>query len=87
MKLIQEEPTLATAAAKAGMDEKTARKYRDLEKLPSQTKRQRTWSAINRRTVGETITGEQGDRVRVGEVGDDSILPGRPGRTRLRFCR
>lgn len=43
MKLIQEEPTLATAAAKAGMDEKTARKYRDLEKLPSQSKRQRTW--------------------------------------------
>jgi hypothetical protein len=43
MKLIQEEPTLATAAAKAGMDEKTARKYRDLERLPSQTKRQRTW--------------------------------------------
>lgn len=43
MKLIQEEPTLAIAAAKAGMDEKTARKYRDLEKLPSQTKRQRTW--------------------------------------------
>jgi hypothetical protein len=30
MKLIQEEQTLATAAAKAGMDEKTARKYRDL---------------------------------------------------------
>jgi hypothetical protein len=43
MKLIQEEQTLATAAAKAGMDEKTARKYRDLKKLPSQTKRQRTW--------------------------------------------
>ncbi len=43
MKLIQEEPTLATAAAKAGMDEKTARKYRDLERLPSQRKRQRTW--------------------------------------------
>src|ERR1041385_395828 len=43
MKLIQEEPTLATAAAKAGMDEKTARKYRDLERLPSQTRRQRTW--------------------------------------------
>jgi hypothetical protein len=43
MKLIQEEPTLATAAAKAGMDEKTARRYRKLEKLPSQTKRQRTW--------------------------------------------
>src|SRR2546422_1484414 len=43
MKLIQEEQTLATAAAKAGMDEKTARKYRDLEELPSQTKGQRTW--------------------------------------------
>jgi hypothetical protein len=43
MKLIQEEQTLATAAAKAGMDETTARKYRDLERLPSQTKRQRTW--------------------------------------------
>src|SRR5688500_18557363 len=43
MKLIQEEQTLATAAAKAGMDEKIARKYRDLKKLPSQTRRQRTW--------------------------------------------
>src|SRR5689334_21847544 len=43
MKLIQEEQTLATAAAKAGMDEKTARKYRDLKTLPSQTKRQRIW--------------------------------------------
>ena len=43
MKLIHEEQTLVTAAAKAGMDEKTARKYRDLEELPSQTKRERTW--------------------------------------------
>jgi transposase len=43
MKLIQEEQTLATAAAKAGMDEKTARKYRDLAKLPSQLKPERTW--------------------------------------------
>ena len=33
MKLIQSDMTLAVAAAKAGMDEKTARKYRDLEKL------------------------------------------------------
>jgi len=30
MKLIQDEPSLKVAAAKAGMDEKTARKYRDL---------------------------------------------------------
>src|SRR5712692_622693 len=43
MKLIHEEQTLATAAAKAGMDEKTARKYRDLEKLTSQSKHERTW--------------------------------------------
>jgi hypothetical protein len=43
MKLIQEEQTLATAAAKAGMDEKTARKYRDRGKLPSQIKPERTW--------------------------------------------
>ena len=31
MKLIQTEETLAIAASKAGMDEKTARKYRDAE--------------------------------------------------------
>jgi transposase len=43
MKLIQQEPSLATAAAKAGMDEQTARKYRDLGKLPSQMKLERTW--------------------------------------------
>ena len=43
MKLIQQEPSLATAAAKAGMDEQTARKYRELGKLPSQTKPERTW--------------------------------------------
>ena len=35
-KLMQQEPTLATAAAKAGMDEKTARKYRNLGKLPNE---------------------------------------------------
>ena len=43
MKLIQEEQTLAIAAAKAGMDEKTARKYRDSGQLPSQIKPERTW--------------------------------------------
>ena len=43
MKLIQEEQTLATAAAKAGMDEKTARKYRDSGKLPTQVKPERAW--------------------------------------------
>jgi hypothetical protein len=43
MKLIQTEDTLATAAAKAGMDEKTARKYRDLGKLPSEVRSRHTW--------------------------------------------
>jgi len=34
---------LALAARKTGMDEKTARKYRDTESLPSQTKTPREW--------------------------------------------
>lgn len=43
MKLIQKEKTLSAAAAKAGMDEKTARKWRDLGNLPSEVKREHTW--------------------------------------------
>ena len=43
MRLIQTEETLAIAATKAGMDEKTARKYRDAEQLPSQMKTEHTW--------------------------------------------
>ena len=43
MRLIQTEETLAIAAAKAGMDEKTARKYRDAGQLPSQMKMEHTW--------------------------------------------
>ena len=43
MKLIQQEKTLATAAAKAGMDEKTARKYRNSGQLPSQMKPEHNW--------------------------------------------
>jgi len=35
-KLLQTETTLANAADKAGIDEKTARKYRDSDRLPSQ---------------------------------------------------
>lgn len=42
-KVMQQQPTLATAAAKAGMDEKTARKYRRLGKLPSDVKEPHTW--------------------------------------------
>ena len=43
MSLINKDETVEVAAAKAGMDEKTARKYRDLGKLPSELKQPRTW--------------------------------------------
>jgi hypothetical protein len=43
MKLNQTEQTFSTAAAKAGMSENTARKYRRSGTLPSQTKTARTW--------------------------------------------
>lgn len=43
MKLISTEPTLASAAAKAGMSEPTARKYRRWRQLPSQCKPERRW--------------------------------------------
>jgi hypothetical protein len=43
MTLINKEEILAAAAAKAGMDEKTARKWRDSEMLPSQSKVEHTW--------------------------------------------
>ena len=42
-KLMQQEHSLATAADKAGMDEKTARKYRRLGKLPSDVRESHTW--------------------------------------------
>ena len=34
---------LTVAAGRTGMDEKTARKYRDGEKLPSELAKPRTW--------------------------------------------
>ena len=43
MKLIKTEKTLAIAAAKSGMDEKTARKYRRLGRLPSELQVAHTW--------------------------------------------
>jgi hypothetical protein len=43
MKLTSQEKTLAAAAAKAGMDEKTARKYRRLGAIPSTVKVPHTW--------------------------------------------
>ncbi len=43
MKLITTEPTLGAAAAKAGMSEPTARKYRRRKQLPSQCRTARTY--------------------------------------------
>ena len=43
MKLINTEETLAMAASKAGMDEKTARKYSRLGKLPSEIETVHNW--------------------------------------------
>jgi hypothetical protein len=43
MSLIKKEKSLAAAAAKSGMDEKTARKYRRLGRLPSETRTPHTW--------------------------------------------
>jgi hypothetical protein len=43
MKLTSKEKTLAAAAAKAGMDEKTARKYRRSGVLPSTVKAEHSW--------------------------------------------
>ncbi len=42
-KLIQQNETLSMAAAKAGLDVKTARKYLRLRKLPSALHEPRTW--------------------------------------------
>jgi len=42
-KLVQTEMNFGIAAAKSGMDEKTARKYRKLGKLPSEMKKDHGW--------------------------------------------
>src|SRR5208283_2844602 len=42
-RLMEKEESCAAAAAAAGMDEKTARKYRRLGKLPSEVKAMHTW--------------------------------------------
>ena len=43
MKLIKTEKTRSIAASKAGMDEKTARKYEGIGRLPSEVKKDHTW--------------------------------------------
>lgn len=51
MKLIQTEKTFSIAASKAGMDEKTARKYRRSGKLPSEMLPERSWQTRENRFV------------------------------------
>jgi len=43
MSLMKKDKSLATAAAKSGMDEKTTRKYRRLGRLPSEMNVPHTW--------------------------------------------
>jgi hypothetical protein len=43
MKFLKQDKTLKQAALKSGMDEKTARKYRNIGRLPSQMKVNHTW--------------------------------------------
>lgn len=42
-KMLSEGKNLSISAAKAGMDDKTARKYRDTGKLPTELKKEHTW--------------------------------------------
>jgi len=42
-KMLSEGKNLSISAARAGMDEKTARKYRDTVKLPSELKKEHKW--------------------------------------------
>ena len=53
MKLLNQEQKLSLSAEKAGMDEKTARKYRDLGKLRSEVASERSW-----RTRADPFVGE-----------------------------
>ncbi len=41
--MLSEQKSLTESACKSGMSEKTARKYRDLGKLPSELKSEHTW--------------------------------------------
>lgn len=61
MKLIQTERTYALAASKAGMDEKTARKYRRLGMLPSQCRKEHTWRT--RRDPFESVWPEMEEKL------------------------
>ena len=56
MKAIEEQAPLATAAAQAGMSERTARKWRDREQLPSASRKTHDW-----RTRADPLAALQGE--------------------------
>lgn len=62
-KLMQEEETLWRAASKSGMDEKTARKYLRMGRLPSETKTERGWRT--REDPFEEVWGEVRSKLEV----------------------
>ncbi len=84
LKLTQTEKTQAIAAAKAGMDRKTARKYLRSRKLPSERASARTW---------RTRTAKQGTSPSASEISFRSkpdletsfrVRAGAPGRKHVR---
>jgi response regulator of citrate/malate metabolism len=56
MKLNQQEKYVSDAASKAGISEKTARKYLRSKRLPSQCKTERTWRT--RKNPFEAVWGQ-----------------------------
>ena len=88
MSLIPKEKTLAVAAAKTGMDEKTARKYRRSGRLPSSMKAEHTWRtrpgpvhrglAGGSRTSGSEPRAGSQDAVHPSPADLSGPLPGRP---------
>ena len=57
MKELKTAKTKAIAAAKSGMDEKTARKYERLGKLPSELKSEHNWRTT-RRPICRCLAGD-----------------------------
>ena len=56
MKLLAENKMIESASVRSGMSENTARKYRDLGKLPSECKKERTW--VTRRDPFDDVSAE-----------------------------
>ena len=73
MKLLNREQTLTLAAAKAGMDEKTARKYRELGKLPSEVRGERSWRTREDRSAADRAKIVERLEAAPGAGGEDAL--------------